>query len=496
MACASPPIICATCETLGSEVKSKPGILLCAGCQKHFCFQHIAQHRQDLTNLLENTVLNERNVLQEKISTCTEQQWSDNIKVHIEMINKWELDTTELIKKSAACARERLQEITLTEGDNLQKKFTILSSEIDTLRENENYFENDIDQLIKKLEQLQRDIEHFPIELSIKEISHELIVVKPLTQSVSHTVAPKPLTQSVSHTVDPCYFVDLLLTSQKPKASIGLSLEALGLMYPISDRLIAFFYKCQLPTLDIVNNSWKSMHGIDRATELHWSSSLKQFLVLKCSDQKNRPNKFYQFDPYSGSVKDIVMKLPNRNFCRPNPLKTLTCFKEHVLLVVGDRIEKWSANSPNWYTNEQPSNVWSPPISCQPRDQIKCIRMNDLYYALLIETYDYQSQIPMFSFQLRNHGMLTLHCIDTGCNNLPEKLRLISLPNESGWLFFYCEGYGKHCYVLDNNGELYDQNIVLLSNVTDIAVQNNLIFLRKKEASNSNDVLEIYDWQK
>ncbi|CAF0838684.1 unnamed protein product [Adineta steineri] len=496
MACASPPILCATCETLGSEKKPKPGILLCTGCQKHFCSQHIVQHRQDLTSLLENTVLNERNVLQEKISTFDKQQWSDNIKVHIEMINKWELDITELIKQSAACARERLQQIALKEGNNLQKQFAVLSSEIETLRENGDYLENDIDQLSNKLQQLQHDIEHFRIELTIKEISHELIVVKALTQSVSHTVAPKPLVQSVSHTAAPCYFVDLLLTSQKPKVSIDLSPEPLGPMYPISDQVIAFSYECQLPTLDIVKKSWASLRGIDRAIELHWSSHLKRFLVLAHSDRKNEPNKLYQFDLYSENAEEIWVESVNLRPSRARNFKTLTCFKNYILIVVNNKIEKWLVSHCNWYNNEQNFTDWSPPISCKPRDDIECIRMNDRYYALVIKIYSHQSQTPMFSFQLRNHGMLTLYCMETDYNKSPDRMRLISLPNECGWLFFFCGGNNNCCYVLDNDGKRYDQNIVLLSNVTDIAVQNNLVFLRKKVANSTNDVLEIYEWQK
>ncbi|CAF1035231.1 unnamed protein product [Adineta steineri] len=399
------------------------------------------------------------------------------------MINKWELDTTELIKQSAACARERLQEIALKEGDNLQKQFVILSSEIDRLRENENYFENDIDQLINKLQQLHHEIEHFPVELSIEEISHELIVVKPLTQSVCHTAAP-------------CYFVDLLLTSQKPKVSIHLLPKAFGPMYPASDQLIAFSYKHQLHTLNIAKKSWKSLHGIKKATEVHWFSSFKQFLVLSCSGYDDKPNKLYLFNPYSDSAEEIWAKSADWTYGSPRNFKTLTCFKQHILIVADDRIEKWSPAYSDWYTNEEASARWSPPISCYPDGEIICIRMNDLYYAVLIETYDHQSRSLVFSFQLRSHGMSTLRCIEIDYDKSLDKLRLISLPNASGWLFLV-RGENKNCcYVLDNDGKRYDQNTVLLSKVIDIGVQNNLIFLRKKVANSTNDVLEIYDWQK
>ena len=202
MASASSSELCIMCQTHLGEQKSKPGILFCVGCQKYFCSQHIVQHRQHLADLFENVVMNKSNQLQQKISTFDEQHCSDNIKTQLEIINKWEFDTIELIKQLATCVRRQPQEMALEECDKLKKQFSIISTELNTLRENENYFENDINQLIDKFQQLKHDIEHFPIEININEISRELISVKKIVPSAA------PL-------IEPCYFIDKLLTSQK-----------------------------------------------------------------------------------------------------------------------------------------------------------------------------------------------------------------------------------------------------------------------------------------
>ncbi|CAF5023143.1 unnamed protein product, partial [Rotaria sp. Silwood1] len=246
MASTSPLKLCATCETVPAEQKPKSGILLCTGCQKYFCSQHTVQHRQYLTDLLENEVVNKRNALQEKFSTSYEQQLSAGIREKLETINKWELEITELIKESAACARKQLQEISLKEYENLQKQFTLLSDKLNALREQESYFENDVDQLKNKFQQLKHDIEHFPIELSINKIPNELVLVKSIVQS-----APPP--------APTYYFVDQLLTSQQPKISIDLSAMKIGRMCPIGDQLIAFYSENELPALNIDNNSWQSL---------------------------------------------------------------------------------------------------------------------------------------------------------------------------------------------------------------------------------------------
>ncbi|CAF3866453.1 unnamed protein product, partial [Rotaria sp. Silwood1] len=238
MACASPPKHCATCETLSAEQKQKPGILLCVGCQKHFCSEHIIQHRQYLSDLFENEVVYNRNALTKKVLALGNQEWPINIKTQLETINIWEQDTIELIKQSAACARKQLEEMALKESNKLKKQFSLLSDDLNKLRESENYFENDIDQLKNKFQRLAYDIEHFPFEISINEIPNELILVKSIIQSAPYFPTSY------------C-FIDQILASQKPKVSIDLSTIRPGQMHPFGDQSIAFFSNSELPILDI-----------------------------------------------------------------------------------------------------------------------------------------------------------------------------------------------------------------------------------------------------
>ncbi|CAF5090035.1 unnamed protein product [Rotaria magnacalcarata] len=118
--------------------------------------------------------------------------------------------------------------------------------------------------------------------------------------------------------------------------------------------------------------------------------------------------------------------------------------------------------------------------------------MNDLYYALIVKHYN---QSPYLD--LRNHGMSTLHRIILDQIDLPADMRLLSLPNASGWLIFF-RGERSTCCVFDNNGKRHDQNIVMSSNITDVTVQNDLIIIRKFEENGCDDYdfIEVYDWQK
>ncbi|CAF4404959.1 unnamed protein product, partial [Rotaria socialis] len=387
------------------------------------------------------------------------------------------LDTIELIKQSAMRARKELHETASKEYENLSKQFSMLSNELNTLLENESYFENDIDQLRNKFNQLKHDLEQYPVELSINGISNELVVVKSIMKSVP-PVSPSYL------------FVDQLLKSQKPRISINISNITVGQMCPISDRLIAFHSGNELPALDISNISWKSLSTIESNVELNWSDFLRLFLVLKYSTRSNQPNELYQFDPYSGHREELFKKSPQWNSGWGNNFTTLTCFKQYIVTILGNKIEKWTVTNRQWYTGEESCTRWCPPISCQRNEKIQRIRMNDLYYALIVEEYN---QLPYLD--LRNHGMSTIHRIILDQRDLPKHMRLLSLPNASGWLIFFLKNENTCCYALDNEANRCDQNIVMSSNIIDITTQNDLIIIRKRDEK-YGDVIQVYDWQK
>jgi hypothetical protein len=483
---------CAACEELAAEKRPKHGILLCIGCEKYFCSQHIVQHRQHLTDLLQNEVVNNRNILQEKISTLREKQWAPDIEAQLELINKWELDTIETIKQMADHAHKQLHSTIQERCNYLTKQLTILSGELNALSENGNYFEHDIEQLTNRFKKLKDEVEHYPVTLSTNEISTASISISSNIQEVNSS-AP------AAHPHLPLHFIDQLLESGTPEMSFNLSFIKPDRMLPFTDKLIGFFHSGSgFPVLNIRDGAWMSLSPIHGVTEIHWSDFLQQFLALEYSSRRNQPNRVILYDSNCRQLGEIWKKSTTWNYHCGGDFKTLTCFKQYVLLVLGGgEIEKWSANSPNWYDDRNSVVCWSRPISCQCYDKIECIRMNDIYYALVIgKNGSRQPAVPgEFYFELRNHGMSTLHCIKTDYYGSLSTTRFFSLPNESGWLLFSHTDDASFCYVLDNAARRYDQNLVLLSNVTDIIVQNNLILLRRKKQDITDDILEIYEWK-
>ena len=169
----------------------------------------------------------------------------------------------------------------------------------------------------------------------------------------------------------PFYFIDQLLKSEKPKMSFDLSVIRPYRMCPITDKLVGFHSKNEFPVLNICDGSWKSLHAICEATELHWSDSLQQFLVLEYSGRTNQPNRLRIYDPDSGACTQIWTKSPHWNSGWGDNFTTLTCFKEYVLIALGDAIERWVANGPDWFNDRSSTVRWSPPISCQRRGDIR-----------------------------------------------------------------------------------------------------------------------------
>lgn len=69
----------------------------CSGCSQLFCFNHLGEHRQQLTLQL-NDLEHNRNILLENL---TEQKINSEKYSLIEQINQWKKDSIEKIEQTA-----------------------------------------------------------------------------------------------------------------------------------------------------------------------------------------------------------------------------------------------------------------------------------------------------------------------------------------------------------------------------------------------------------
>lgn len=99
MASASPITTpCVTCE------KKAAGVFKCEGCSQAFCRQHVLEHRDALTDQLEE-MMTDHNLLQQKILDETDDAHSP----FLTHIDEWEKNSILKIQKIAEEKREQLR---------------------------------------------------------------------------------------------------------------------------------------------------------------------------------------------------------------------------------------------------------------------------------------------------------------------------------------------------------------------------------------------------
>ena len=238
----------------------------------------MTEHRTYLTNLLESAVVNERNQLSEKIAICNERGCAIHISEQLDAINKWESDSIELVKQSAALARKRSEELAMEHFNSVKGAFTVLSDRLHRMMEEESFFEKDIKQLEQKFQKLKLDMENFSLEAKINTLPDELIDVRSRTTSEEHSM--KSVSENESKNLSKTSFIDYLVTMEKPSISINLSLMKPGRILPINSQSIGFLLENRISALNPYTNSWTSICSFYNENEVHWSDHLQVFLFF------------------------------------------------------------------------------------------------------------------------------------------------------------------------------------------------------------------------
>jgi hypothetical protein len=116
MASSSDTILCSVCELHSSTTKPKPGIVNCIGCQKIFCIQHIGEHRQELSTELE-AIICQRNSIQEALRSSF-----FDVSAELALIDTWVKETIDLVHKTAANARQQMENLAIKHREDLKTR--------------------------------------------------------------------------------------------------------------------------------------------------------------------------------------------------------------------------------------------------------------------------------------------------------------------------------------------------------------------------------------
>jgi phage regulator Rha-like protein len=154
------------CVICGKEKRA----VRCEGCSQLFCFDHLPDHRQELSIQLDEIEVN-RDLLRQ---TITEQ--TTNPKKHslIKQIDQWEEDSIKIIQQTAKGCRQLVLQHTAKHIDQIEVNLVKLTDGLRQTRQENDFNEIDLRELKQKLTQLAEELDK-PSNVSIQQNSASLI---------------------------------------------------------------------------------------------------------------------------------------------------------------------------------------------------------------------------------------------------------------------------------------------------------------------------------
>jgi hypothetical protein len=137
---------CAKCSKGG-------GIAMCNGCQRSFCIKHFSEHRQELSQQMDD-------IGQEHDLLRRDMNYEKNTHSLFACIDKWEQEAMKTIQATAKKARVELQQLLDQTKNELKISVDKLTEELRTCRESDDYTEVDIMKWVEQLKELRQMIEN------------------------------------------------------------------------------------------------------------------------------------------------------------------------------------------------------------------------------------------------------------------------------------------------------------------------------------------------
>ena len=135
----------------------------CPGCLEEFCIEHLVEHQQQLKEQLDY-VENDRNLF---LQTLLDQISNPQKHSLIQQIHQWEESSIEKIEQTANEAKELVLKHTNEYMKKTETKLRKLTDEMRRIRDENNVSELNIDDLRRKLKELEEQLNQ-PENISIK----------------------------------------------------------------------------------------------------------------------------------------------------------------------------------------------------------------------------------------------------------------------------------------------------------------------------------------
>ncbi|CAF1407330.1 unnamed protein product [Adineta ricciae] len=145
------------------------GIYNCQGCQRSFCKKHVTEHNMELSKEMDN-VVNHHDLLQQEL---TQQNVTLDNHSLMKEINDWQHECMEKIRRTAEEARCKLTELITDNTQSLTQQLKLVSDQLKSSKENDEYSEIDLTQWMDALTNLKKRMET-PPNIKLRKINHEV----------------------------------------------------------------------------------------------------------------------------------------------------------------------------------------------------------------------------------------------------------------------------------------------------------------------------------
>jgi hypothetical protein len=171
------------CVTCGKE----KGAVRCEGCQQIFCFDHLTNHRQELSQQLDEIEIN-RDLFRQTLNEQTNNREKHSF---IKQIDRWEEDSIKKIEQTAKECRQLLLQHTIEHINEIEVNLAKLTDQLRQTRKENDFNEIDLCQLKQKMTQLTEELDKLPY-VSIQQDSasfiNKIVVVVPSRKCISNCI--------------------------------------------------------------------------------------------------------------------------------------------------------------------------------------------------------------------------------------------------------------------------------------------------------------------
>jgi hypothetical protein len=154
------------CITCSKEKR----VVRCEGCSQLFCFDHLPDHRQELSQQLDDIEIH-RDVFRQ---TLIEQTDDPNKHLLIKQIDQWEEDSIRKIQKIAKECRQLVLQHSSEHITNIEMNLTKLTDQLRQTRQENDFNEIDLQEFRQKLTKLSEELDK-PKNISIQQNSSSLV---------------------------------------------------------------------------------------------------------------------------------------------------------------------------------------------------------------------------------------------------------------------------------------------------------------------------------